>query len=128
MFEESYSLAMKGEGTKRGERKRGPKFVEISENGDWRPGSMNYIRDYHHMLQTLNYISTLAPEWLEYTDENTMLVGLPICAIFARPMMTSRYVSILLSFSLSRRRFSSLPMNGIIAEQKAWIYSRSVYE
>ncbi|KAL4792186.1 Phophatidylserine decarboxylase-domain-containing protein [Aspergillus venezuelensis] len=64
-------------------------FAEVPKNRQYSedPTGCPQIRDYHHMLQVLNYILTTAPSWNDFSLR-VGLVGLPINAVLDWSMGT----------------------------------------
>jgi phosphatidylserine decarboxylase len=63
--------------------------VPLKHPYDKDPSGAAQIRDYEHMLATLNHIVTTAPEWTD-AAEATGVVGVPMNALFDYPMGTPR--------------------------------------
>ncbi|KAH2031568.1 hypothetical protein KXV65_002049 [Aspergillus fumigatus] len=64
-------------------------FAEIPRKRPYRtdPTGCAQIRDYHHLLQVLNYLLTTAPSWNDFSHR-VGLVGLPINAVLDWSMGT----------------------------------------
>lgn len=66
-----------------------PRFDEIPVKKPYNkdPTGHKQIRDYHHMLEILNFTFTTAPHWTD-AAANVGMVGVPMNAIFDFPMGT----------------------------------------
>jgi len=65
-------------------------FTAMWEEAEWKePDGRKVVRDYHHMLILLDYISSRAPEWID-AEASTGLLGSPMYGLFEHAMGTVR--------------------------------------